>query len=499
MSYPPEDPGTPSVPPRPNNHPGYTAGNESAQQNDATRHTHETQELPTASSGAEFRTSYPSATHEQSNGTWYSAQPGPSMQTQYGTAPHASKPTKKRRFGSGALVTGMVLAALIGGGAAAGGSALLAQQNGSTVVSAQANKNAPVVVNDTSNVNEITAAAAKATPSVVTISVTGSKVAGEGSGIILDTDGHILTNNHVVTLDGQAQNAKIQVQLSTGAVYSASVVGTDPSNDLAVLKIDAPDLTPATLGDSSKLNVGQVAIAIGSPLGLSGTVTNGIISTVNRTISIQSSAAPQDDSSSSDNPRNPFNFAPPDGSKSQQQQASSNSLSINVIQTDAAINHGNSGGALVNAQGQVIGVNVAIASAGGSSSDSSDQSGSIGVGFAIPIDTAARIAKEIINTGTASHGQLGVSVQSQAAADDGQNGASFTTGAVVADVTNGSAAAKAGLQKGDIITKLGSRDISSASSLTAAVREQPGGATVPLTYQRGSTSQTVNVTLGTAS
>ena len=191
--------------------------------------------------------------------------------------------------------------------------------------------------------------------------------------------GHILTNTHVVTLDGTTANAAIEVRTSDGKVYSAKIVGTDPLSDLAVIKIDNPSgLTPATLGDSGKLNVGDTAVAIGSPLGLTGTVTDGIVSTLNRTISVASSAAPKGGQDNSQGGDQGFQFAPP-GQGQGQSSAGKGSIAINVIQTDAAINPGNSGGALVNSKGEVIGVNVAIASAGGSSAATG--TGNIGVGF----------------------------------------------------------------------------------------------------------------------
>jgi putative serine protease PepD len=168
-------------------------------------------------------------------------------------------------------------------------------------------------------------------------------------------------------------------------------------------------------------------------------------------------------------------------------------VNLNVIQTDAAINPGNSGGALTNTQGEIIGINVAIASAG-SSSSSSSQSGNIGVGFSIPIDNAKRIAQEIIKGGSATHGQLGVSVKPKAAGANGDS-TSFSVGAEVAAVTSGSAADKAGLKVGDVITNFGIRSISDASELTAAVREQAAGATVKVTFMRGGQQQSADVTL----
>jgi putative serine protease PepD len=379
-----------------------------------------------------------------------------------------ARPRDKKRVGPAVFVTCLVAAGLLGGGAASGASALWPEAPAQATTTAQA-AISPVIVNNTESVNAVTAAAQKASPSVVTISVSSGSSGGTGSGIILDTEGHILTNTHVVTLDGAAADAAVEVRTSDGQVYKATIVGTDPLSDLAVIKIDAQGLTPATLGDSGAVNVGDTAIAIGAPLGLSGTVTDGIVSAVNRTIETESSATSQ-------------------GSSTQ------DSISINVIQTDAAINPGNSGGALVNAQGEIIGVNVAIASAG-SSSSSSSSSGNIGVGFSIPVNQAKRVAEEIISTGAASHGQLGLSVQDKTSGSSSD----FTAGAEVASVTSGSAADKAGLQSGDVVTGLAGRTVTDASELTAAAREQAAGSTVKITFQRDGQEQTADITLGAAS
>ncbi len=403
-----------------------------------------------------------------------------------------ARPRDRKKVGMGMFTGGVLTAALVGGLVGGGSLYLLDQQNNNTVASSSS-QSAPLVVNNTKSVNQVTAAAAKAMPSVVTISATSGSSGGTGSGIILDTEGHILTNTHVVTLDGAAAHATIQVQTSDNKVYDAKIVGTDPLSDLAVIKIDAPDLVPATLGDSNKINVGDTVIAIGSPLGLNATVTEGIISTLNRTIQVASSAVPEtpSDSAPDQGGDGGFQFSPPGGG--QGNSAATGTVNLNVIQTDAAINPGNSGGALVNAEGQIIGVNVAIASTG-SSSDSSSQSGNIGVGFSIPIDHAKQVAQQIIKTGSATHGQLGVTVGGTSASG---SSSSFSSGATVADVTAESAAAKAGLQKGDVVTQLGNRAISDPAELTAAVREQPGGATVKLDFIRDGKPQSVDVTLDT--
>ncbi|MHA7241095.1 S1C family serine protease [Arthrobacter sp. TMS1-12-1] len=391
----------------------------------------------------------------------------------------------RRRVGLATFAAGVLAAGLIGGGAAAAG--LNALDDSPAAGTSQAAPES-IVVNDTDDVNTITGAAVKASPSVVTLAVSGGTAGGSGSGIILDTDGHILTNTHVVTLGGQVSDPTVEVKLNDGRVFPATVVGTDPLSDLAVVKIDAPDLTAATLGNSDELNVGDTAIAIGAPLGLSGTVTDGIVSTLNRTISVASSAVPEEqpDSSPSDDGEG-FNFLPPGGSGGQQPQ-SQGSIYLNVIQTDAAINQGNSGGALVDADGRIIGVNVAIASGG-----SGESTGNIGVGFSIPINYADRIAQEIIADGEAAHGFLGVSVT--AAGNDGaQSTSTFSSGALVESVEPGSPAADADLQVGDVITKVGNYTISDPQSLTAAVRIQAVGQQVPVELIRGGEAQTVDVT-----
>jgi len=411
-----------------------------------------------------------------------------------GLAPNPKDaPRRKASFGVGTLVASILAAGLVGGGVATVGAGELFGNNGSSASTVGSNSQpGTVIVNNKDDVNSITAAAVKASPSVVTISATSGSSGGTGSGIVLDDQGHILTNTHVVTLDGQTANATLEIRTSDGKVLPAKLVGTDPLSDLAVIKVDdTSSLTPATLGDSSKLNVGDTAIAIGSPLGLTGTVTDGIVSTLNRTISVASSAAPQGGDNSQGGDQG-FQFAPPGGGQSQQ-NTGEGSIAINVIQTDAAINPGNSGGALVNTKGEIIGVNVAIASAG--SGTSSSQSGNIGVGFSIPINNAKRVAQELINGGKASHGQLGVSVKAKASSAASSE---FSVGADVATVDPNSAAGKAGIKVGDVITKFNDLTIGEPNQLTAAVREQPAGSTVKITVQRGGKEQTFDVTLGAA-
>ncbi|NUU07516.1 trypsin-like peptidase domain-containing protein [Leifsonia sp. C5G2] len=413
-----------------------------------------------------------------------------------GAAP-AQKPAK--RGNTGLIIATLAIGALVGGIAGAGaGVGLYAATNGGNATIKTVSGPQNITVNDSNNATTVTAVAAKASPSVVTISVSASSSGGTGSGIVLTSDGYVLTNTHVVTLDGQASNVSITVTDNDGKIYTAKLVGTDPTTDLAVIKLDkASGLTPMSWGDSGKLNVGSTTVAIGAPLGLSGTVTDGIVSALNRSISIASSAAPKGDSNSdgngngNDNGQNPFNFDfPGQGGQQQQQQQSQGTISLPVIQTDASINPGNSGGALLNDKGQLIGVNVAIASAGGSSTDGS-QSGSIGVGFAIPSNLAKRISDEIIKNGSASHGLLGASV-----ADASSDSNATTVGALIKNVTSGGAAADAGLKAGDVVVNFAGSPITDATDLTAQVRAQAAGAKVDLTYIRGGQTKTASVTLG---
>jgi putative serine protease PepD len=316
-----------------------------------------------------------------------------------------------------------------------------------------------VVIENPETATTATAAAAKAAPSVVTIYVASGSSSGSGSGVVLTEDGFVLTNNHVVAESGDA--GTVQVRTSDGTLYDATVVGTDPASDLAVLRlVDADGLSPATFADSEDVQVGDVAVAIGAPLGLSNTVTDGIISATNRAVATGST---QDDATV-----------------------------IDALQTDAAINPGNSGGALVNGAGEVIGINTAIATVASGIPGSQSQSGNIGVGFAIPSNTAERIAKEIIETGKATRAYLGVSARTAA---DGEN-SEVGTGAEIVTVEADSAAGQAGLQVGDVVTAVGDRPVTTSTELTAAVRSHAPGEEVSLTVRRGDQTRTAQVTLG---
>ena len=398
----------------------------------------------------------PGWTPPPSGDAWY-----PQGLTATATLPPPIVPAPARRAGRLRIgVAGLLAGALIGGGAGAGVVALTADGASAATATPTAQS---VVIQDPENATAVTAAAAKAAPSVVTVYVTSGSGSGSGSGVVLSEDGYVLTNNHVVTLDSATDSATVQVRTSDGTLYDATVVGTDPTSDLAVIRLQGADgLTPATFADSDDVQVGDLAVAIGAPLGLSDTVTDGIVSATNRAVATGST---QDDATV-----------------------------IDALQTDAAINPGNSGGALVDASGEVIGINTAIASVASGAPGSSSQSGSIGVGFAIPANTAQRIADEIIATGSATHAVLGVSARTAAST----SGSEVGTGAEVVQVQPGGAAAAAGLQAGDVVTAVGDRAVTTSTELTAAVRSAAPGDDVALTVRRGGTTTTVEVTLGSS-
>ncbi|SFE12474.1 S1C family serine protease [Blastococcus tunisiensis] len=375
----------------------------------------------------------------------------PATETPAAAAPAAAR-TGRLRIGLAGLVAG----ALIGGGAGAG-VAVLADDPAATSGTGSAAQT--VVIENPESATTATAVAAKAAASVVTVYVSGSSGSGSGSGVVLTADGYALTNNHVVA--GGGNGSAVQVRTSDGTLYDAEIVGTDPASDLAVLRLDgADDLTPATFADSDDVQVGDIAVAIGAPLGLTNTVTDGIISATDRAVATGST---QDDATV-----------------------------LDALQTDAAINPGNSGGALVNGAGEVIGINTAIATVASGVPGSQSQAGNIGVGFAIPSNTAERIAREIIETGSATRAFLGVTARN---ASDGRN-AEVGTGAEINSVEPDSAAADAGLRPGDVVTAVGDRPVTSSTELTAAIRSHAPGETVELTLRSGGEERTVEVALG---
>ncbi len=400
-------------------------------------------------------------------------------------------PTTPKRSAPVAVVAALAVGALVGGVSGAG-VALWASSANSGAESVSTAGPTTITVNDPADATQVTAAVAKASPSVVTISVTSDTAGGTGSGVVLSSDGYILTNNHVVTLDGAAAEATIKVQTSDGRLLSATLVGGDPIADLAVIKVDGDGFIPAEFADSSKLNVGDTTVVIGAALGMAGSVSDGIVSALNRSITIASSVLPEqsaapDTAPDEDQPYDFFNFDIPGQTPST--TASSGTISLAVIQTDAAINHGNSGGAVINTDGEIIGIAVAIASAGGGS-----DSGSIGIGFAIPSNYAQRIADEIIATGTGTHGLLGASVV-DVTEDEAQADAQVV-GASVVQLTLGGAAGNAGIQVGDIITAFDGVPITGKTDLTAQVRTFAAGSTATVTFVRDGKAATVKVTLG---
>ena len=298
--------------------------------------------------------------------------------------------------------------------------------------------------------DSIAALAARVIPAVVSISVKGSGGSGTGSGFFLDSDGFILTNNHVV--ESAARSGTITVELSDGKKYRATLIGRDAPYDLAVLKIDVVGAPTLQLGNSDAAQVGDAVIAIGSPLGLSGTVTSGIISSKNRAVTTGN--------------------------------GSGESSFINALQTDAAINPGNSGGPLVDATGAVIGVNSAIATLGFSS-----QAGSIGLGFAIPINQAKKTTEQLIKTGSATYPIMGISV------DTRYTGAGALITSEGVGITPGGPAAKAGLRAGDVILEFDGSEVDNSDELIVMIRSKNVGDKVKIKYKRGNLTKEVTVTL----
>lgn len=438
----------------------------------------------------------------------------PDVTRQFEVPPPQQNPEAKKKSRVGVLVAGTAAVAMATGAVAAVAvvdhpdrgivaHAPVAEQIGKP---SPATGSAPVQPRASAPVGTVEQVSAKVLPSVVKLQIETGQGRGEGSGIILSEDGLILTNNHVVAAAAQGAGdqgpltaetspdgrfpglprglfpggqfpgenpyapdgpsasrsgrtsgaMKATVTMSDGRTVPFTVVGTDPADDIAVVKAqNVSGLTPITIGSSKDLKVGQNVVAIGSPLGLQGTVTTGIISALDRPVATGDEQTGQ-------------------------------SSVMNAIQTDAAINPGNSGGALVDMNGELIGVNSAIASLGGGQGAQGGPAGSIGLGFAIPVDQAKRIADQLVSTGTVQHASLGV----QLAGDD-------THGAAVAGVVRGGPAAQAGLPEGAVITKLDGQVIDGPDALVAAVHSKAPGDTVTLTYddQSGAT-RTLDVTLG---
>ena len=389
----------------------------------------------------------------------YEPYPGAPVPGQYprpGTPPVALTPRKRTR--ATGLVAGAVAIAIVSAGVGGGVAALVHPAHSATGISASGA--APTVPAASVPAGSVEQVAAKVVPSVVKLEVDEGQQSEEGSGVILSADGLILTNNHVVAAAAASRGAggaQTKVTFADGRTATFDIVGTDPGSDIAVVRAkNVSGLTPIAIGSSANLRVGQDVVAIGSPLGLEGTVTTGIISALNRPVAAGGDAQNQN-------------------------------TVLDAIQTDAAINPGNSGGALVNMNGELVGINSAIATMGAESG--ATQSGSIGLGFAIPVDQAKRIADELIQTGTAKRASLGVQVGNNVGGD----------GAKIVEVTPDGAASSAGLPAGVTVTKLDDRVIDSADALVAAVRSKAPGDKVTLTYlDPAGKPQTVDVTLGQA-
>jgi putative serine protease PepD len=406
---------------------------------------------------------------------------------------------KERRRGRAGLIGGLAaLALIVGGGAGYGGAALWnnTHDGGDSGSIFSGSSTSGTSTASTAPSGSVQAVAASVLPSVVKIEVAGSTESGSGSGIILSSDGTILTNNHVVEVAGDS--GEIRVDFNDGTSAGAKILGTDPLTDTAVIKAEnVSGLKAATIGDSDALAVGQSVVAIGSPYGLDSTVTSGIVSALNRPVNVGT-------------------------------DSSGNATVYPAIQTDAAINPGNSGGALVNMDGQVVGINASIRTA---SSSSTEESGSIGLGFAIPMNEVKAVVDQMVKGETPTHARLGISVQdvgastssqdqqqspdqsnpfdpfgqgdgsdgsggSDGSQGDGQSTSPFTSnGAQVKEVSSGSAAEKAGIKAGDIILKVDDHQIVGSDSLVATVRSYRPGDKVTLDYTRDGKEHSVSLTL----
>ena len=371
----------------------------------------------------------------------------------YGSTMNAvHTPPAQRHRGRSRLVGGVVVLAVVVGAVGGGVGGVVGYELGHQNAQSPTvlDRPAPARTASTTPNGSVEQVAQKVLPSVVQLQTKSFSGGGEGSGIVLSSDGYILTNNHVVASAEQGGAGELNAQFHDGRSAPVKVVGSDPTSDLAVVKADVDGLQPADLGRSDDLPVGAPVVAIGSPFGLSGTVTSGILSAKDRPVRAGGERGPQDSV-------------------------------LNALQTDAAINPGNSGGPLVDQDGRVVGINSAIYSPGGSGQS---QSGSVGLGFAIPIDQAKRIANELKNTGSATHSTLGVTIRSSPR----------QPGAVVVQSVPGGAAEQAGVRAGDVITRVNDRQIPDSDSLVAAVRSHnpgdrvavtatPAGGGPPHTYQ----------------
>ena len=364
-------------------------------------------------------------------------------------------PAKAGR-GRKALLTGAAALVIALGAGGVGAATALAFSDGNGSGGVQTSNSSVTRVVDRSSLAQIVSSVKDSVVSITTQD-------GEGSGVVLTGDGYIVTNNHVVST---AQGGAVTVIFADGTKAQATVTGTDPRTDLAVVKATGvSDLKAASLGSSANMQVGDTVLALGSPLGLEGSVTEGIISAKDRTI--QSSG----EEDQQQTPQNPFG-----GQQQEQQQATSTTMS-GLLQTDAPINPGNSGGALVNTNGEVIGINSAIYTSGQST-------GNIGLGFAIPSDKVKTVVESLMKGEKVSHPALGVSVT------ESENG-----GALVSTVSENSAAAKAGLEQGDVITSVNGTTVNDSDDLVGLIQAGKVGDTVEIVFTRNGQQQTVSATL----
>lgn len=398
-------------------------------------------DMPGSTSGDTQSIPLSSGAPGQASGSMFPEQPGlPGYPAELSQPVVAAK--APRRFSTPVVATMVVTVGVV----ASLATGLIVRGSGSEGSSGQANFST-IVAGDRSQASAtpgdgtVEAVAQRVLPSVVSIQVTNGQSGAEGSGSVISSDGLILTNNHVVS-GANSNGANIVVYTNDGKQFPAKVVATDPQTDIAVIKAEgASDLTPITIGDPDSLQVGQSVIAVGSPLGLTSTVTSGIVSAKDRPVQAGG-------------------------------ESGGEASLIDAIQTDAAINPGNSGGALVNLNGELIGIPSVIATLGGSSGES----GSIGLGFAIPSDQAMDTAKQLIDTGRASHPMIGAQVDTRNAE---------ASGARIVEVTSGGPAQKAGLKSGDVVTKVDDRLVDSGVSLIAAIRSHKVGDEVTLTVTNG--------------
>ena len=396
--------------------------------------------------------------HPQPTMSSYDTQQVPTVAYQRAVPPPA--PTERKRR-PGAFAAAVVAAALVvGAGAGVGGAAVWTSQNDADTASSSAPRSTSPVVDTpaaASGDGSIEQVAQTVLPSVVKIDVAGAEGQGSGSGIILTSDGQILTNNHVVEVAGDS--GELEVSFNDGTHAKATIVGTDPLTDTAVIQAEGVSgLTPVTIGSSDSLQVGQAVVAIGSPFGLDATVTTGIVSALKRPVNVGS-----------------------DGS--------GNSTVYPAIQTDAAINPGNSGGPLVDLNGHLVGINASIQTS--PQSQGGGAPGSIGLGFAIPIDAVLPVIEQMEKGETPTHARLGISVENVAAGD----GALVADGARISEVGTDSAAASAGLANGDVITKVDDTLITDADGLVATVRSYRPGDEVTVTYTRDGDEHEITLAL----